>query len=161
GSARLGADGRYIGSTVERSRRLRDVAHAGQTLLSSMTASLIAEALPEGASLVDLGAHRLADLARAERIFELRGDGAPGVSAPLRSLDAVANNLPVQPTSFVGRTDELTAFAPLLAEERLVTLTGSGGCGKTRFALQAAAAHADRWTDGIWWVELGPIGDPA
>ena len=159
GRARLAADGRYTGATVERAERLREVAHPGQTLLSSLTASIVSGAMPEGGRLTDLGPHRLRDLAPPERVFEIRRGDVTGDPMPLRSLDSVPNNLPIQLTSFVGRTDELAAVGLLLAEERLVTLTGPGGCGKTRLALQSVAELADRWPDGVWWVELGPVTD--
>jgi predicted ATPase/DNA-binding CsgD family transcriptional regulator len=159
GAARLGTDGRYAGAAIKRAGRLRDVAYRGQIVLSSKTASAVSDALPEGGRLTDLGPHRLRDLAPPERVFEIRHRDVPGEPRPLRSLDSVPNNLPVQLTSFVGRRDELAAVGLLLAEDRFVTLTGSGGCGKTRLALQSAAEHADRWPDGVWWVELGPVTD--
>jgi predicted ATPase/DNA-binding CsgD family transcriptional regulator len=141
------------------------VAHGGQTLLSSATASVVADALPAGAELVDLGAHRLRDLSRPERVYELRhpdlfGEGDADLP-PLRSLDALTNNLPIQLTSFVGRSEELAAVELLLDGERLVTLTGAGGAGKTRLGLHAAAELADRWPDGVWWVDLSSVTDPA
>ncbi|MGH9194085.1 MAG: helix-turn-helix transcriptional regulator [Acidimicrobiales bacterium] len=159
--ARL-ADGRTYGeAALHRGARLRDVAHAGQTLLSAVTASIVTDALPAGGWLRDLGAHRLRDLSAPERIFELRHAELPDDFPPLRSLDVLANNLPPQLTNFVGRANELAAVERLLGGERMVTLTGSGGCGKTRLAVQAAARVADRWPDGVWWVDLGPVTDPA
>jgi predicted ATPase/DNA-binding CsgD family transcriptional regulator len=150
----------YGGPALHRGARLRDVAHSGQALLSSVTASLVADALPAGAWLVDLGTHRLRDLSRPERIFELRYAELADEFPPLRSLDALTNNLPLQVTSFVGRDRELAIVEELLISDQLVTLTGSGGCGKTRLAVQAAAGLADRWPDGVWWVDLGPVTDP-
>jgi predicted ATPase/DNA-binding CsgD family transcriptional regulator len=148
-------------TTFQRCARLRDIGRGGQTLLSATTAAAVADVLPQGAWLDDLGMHRLADLWRAERVFELRhGDVAHGVGR-LRSLDEVPNNLPTQLTSFVGRRDELAAVARLLDEHRLVTLAGSGGCGKSRLAVQVAAEVAHRWPDGVWWVDLSPITDSA
>jgi predicted ATPase/class 3 adenylate cyclase/DNA-binding CsgD family transcriptional regulator len=161
GEALLRDNRYYGGAAVDRCARLRDVAHGGQTLLSSVTADLVAEALPDGTGLRDLGPHRLRDLSRPERVFELRHADQPAELPPLRSLDGLANNLPIQLTSFVGRGDELAEVELLLSAERLVTLTGSGGCGKTRLAMQAAAELADRWPDGVWWVDLGPVTDPA
>jgi predicted ATPase/DNA-binding CsgD family transcriptional regulator len=149
------------GPALRRGARLRDVAHGGQVLLSSVTASLVADAMPAGTWLVDLGTRRLRDLSRPERIFELRYAELPDEFPPLKSLDALANNLPMQVTSFVGRGRELAVVEALLGSERLVTLTGSGGCGKTRLAVQAAAGVADRWPDGVWWVDLGPVREPA
>jgi predicted ATPase/DNA-binding CsgD family transcriptional regulator len=152
------ADG---GSALRRGACLRDAAHGGQALLSSVTASLVADALPAGAWLADLGTHRLRDLSRPERIFELRDAEFTDEFPPLRSLDGLDNNLPLQVTSFVGRDRELRVVEELLGGERLVTLTGSGGCGKTRLAVQAAAGLADRWPGGVWWVDLAPVTDPA
>src|SRR5262245_57511923 len=159
GAARLETDGRYAGAAVDRAERLRDVAYRGQILLSSKTASVVSDALREHGRLTDLGSHRLRDLAPPERVFEIRRRDVPDDPRPLGSLDSVPNNLPVQLTSFVGRRAELAAVAQLLAENRLVTLTGSGGCGKTRLALHSAAEQAARWPDGVWWVELGPVTD--
>jgi hypothetical protein len=150
----------YGGPALHRGARLCDVAHSGQALLSSVTASLVGDALPAGAWLVDLGTHRLRDLSRPEQIFELRYAELADEFPPLRSLDALANNLPLQVTSFVGRDRELAIVEELLISDQLVTLTGSGGCGKTRLAVQAAAGLADRWPDGVWWVDLGPVTDP-
>lgn len=151
----------YAQSVLQRGARLRDVAHAGQTLLTAVTASIVGDAVPGGAWLRDLGCHRLRDLSAPERIFELRHAELPDDFPPLRSLDELANNLPPQLTSFVGCSQELAAVERLLGTERMVTLTGSGGCGKTRLAVQAAARLADRWPDGVWWVDLGPVTDPA
>jgi len=161
GEAHLRDHRDYTGSTLDRCTRLRDVAHGGQTLLSSATASVLAGVLPPGAELHDLGTHRLRDLSRPEHVYELRHPDLPGDLPPLRSLDVLANNLPIQLTSFVGRGEELAAVELLLDSERHVTLTGTGGAGKTRLALHAAAELADRWPDGVWWVDLGPITDPA
>lgn len=160
GEARLRDDRNYTGAALHRCARLRDIGHGGQTLVSSVTAALVSDALPSGVWLVDLGAHRLRDLSRSEHVFELRRAEQTAQFAPLRSLDVLANNLPAQLTSFVGRSGELAEVKNLLAAGRLVTLTGSGGCGKTRLAVQAAAAMADGWPDGVWWVDLGPVGDP-
>ena len=151
GEARLRGDGEYAGPTLRRCERLRDIANPGQTLLSGLTASLLSTS-----ELRDRGLHRLSDLSHPERVFEL---GAAG--PPLRSLDTSPNNLPIQLTSFVGRGDELAAVRSLLTGERLVTLTGAGGSGKTRLAAQAAADQAGRWRDGVWWVELAAIVEPA
>jgi predicted ATPase/DNA-binding CsgD family transcriptional regulator len=161
GEALLRDERYYTGAALTRGAWLRDIAHEGQTLLSSATASLVAEALPQGALLVDLGTHRLRDLSHPERVVELRADGFGRDFPPLRSLDAVAHNLPTHLTSFVGRADELATVERLARGERLVTLTGMGGAGKTRLAAQAAAELADHWPDGVWWVDLGPVTDPA
>jgi predicted ATPase/class 3 adenylate cyclase/DNA-binding CsgD family transcriptional regulator len=157
-----GLQGRdHQGVAAHRAARVRDVAHGGQTLLSSATAALVADDLPEGAWLVDQGVHRLRDLSRPEHLFELRHRELAHDFPPLRSLDVLPNNLPAQLTSFVGRERELGEVQELLTGQRLVTLAGSGGCGKTRLALQAAAGLADRYPDGVWWVDLGSVTDPA
>ncbi len=156
-----GPDGRdQSGAAMARCDRLRDVAHGGQIVLSAATADLVAEALPEGAWLVELGVHRLRDLSRPEPLFGLSHGDLRQDFPPPRSLDVLPNNLPTQLTSFVGRDDELSAVDSLLREQRLVTLSGAGGCGKTRLAVQAAAGLADRWPDGTWWVDLASVTDP-
>ncbi|WP_232376198.1 helix-turn-helix transcriptional regulator [Amycolatopsis aidingensis] len=148
------------GPGARRCAGLWALANGGQTLLSAAAADAIEPDLPEGTALHDLGSHRLHDLSAPERVFELRAAGGAG-SLPLRSIDRVPNNLPVQLTGFVGRDVELGAVRTRLAGERLLTLTGPGGCGKTRLAARAAAESADRWPDGVWWVELGTLTDPA
>jgi predicted ATPase/DNA-binding CsgD family transcriptional regulator len=161
GDAHVRDDGRYTGPTLRRAQRLRDSANGGQTAVSSLTASLLADALPPGAVLRDRGVHRLRDLSGAERIFELRRADDDRESQPVRSLDVTPHNLPIELTSFVGRRDELAEVHRLLAVERLLTITGPGGCGKTRLAAHAAADQAGRWRDGLWWVELAGVTDPA
>lgn len=151
-------DGRYAGSTIIRTARLRAVAHGGQTVLSRATAELVSDALPEGVALADLGSHRLRDLTRAEQVFQVTHPDLPAAFPPLRSLDRVANNLPAQLTSFIGREAELAQVDRLLAQVRLLTLTGVGGCGKTRLAAHAAASVAESFPAGVWWVELAPLG---
>jgi predicted ATPase/DNA-binding CsgD family transcriptional regulator len=152
--------GRLAGPAVRRCQRLCEIANGGQTLLSTVTASAVAELLPAGSSLRDLGLHRLRDLSPPARVFELQHGDSTADPLPLRSLDTVPNNLPIQLTSFVGRHAELAAVQTLLSGERLVTLTGAGGCGKTRLAAQVAADRAERWPEGVWWVELGAVTDP-
>src|SRR5262245_56223016 len=131
--------GHYFGAPLYRCARLMGTAHGGQVVLSQATYDLVQDALPEGATLRDLGEHRLKDLQRPERVFQLTAPGLTGEFPPLRSLDALPHNLPLQLTSFVGRERELGEVAALLGTARLVTLTGVGGTGKTRLALQAAA----------------------
>lgn len=161
GDAQLRDEGNYFGAAVNRCARLRAIAHGGQLLLSGATAELVADHLPDGAELVNLGVHRLRDLGRAERVFALGHCDLPGGVPPPRSLDQLPNNLPVQVTSFVGRGRELAELTGLLASTRLLTLTGPGGCGKTRLALQLAADTLDRYPGGAWWLELAPLTDPA
>jgi predicted ATPase len=155
-------DGRnYSGLALNRCARMRAIASGGQTLLSAATAAVLADRLPDGATLVDLGVHRLKDLSAPEHIFELRHPDLPDAFPPLRSLDARPNNLPVQLTGFVGRSRELSEVSTLLLGTRLLTLTGAGGSGKTRLALQVAADRLERYPDGVWFVELDRVGDPA
>lgn len=124
---------------ARRCQRVRDIADGGQTLLTALSASMVQDVLPAGSSFRDLGLHRLHDLSPAERVFELRRAQTSDERLPLRSLDVCPNNLPLQLTSFVGRQAELAAVHGLMTVERLVTLTGAGGSGKTRLAAHAAA----------------------
>src|SRR5215472_12665529 len=141
--------------------RLLGLAHGGQTLLSGPACDLAAGCLPDGAWLADLGGHRLPDLARPVRVMQLCHPGL-GVDFPaLRSLDAFAHNLPVQLTSFIGRDAEMTQVRALLQDNRLVTLTGAGGVGKTRLALQVAAEVLTSFPAGVWHVDLAPLTDGA
>jgi predicted ATPase/DNA-binding CsgD family transcriptional regulator len=162
GEAHVRDDGTYTGPALRRCERLAELAGDGQILLSAQAVGAIGDALPAGVSRHDLGVHRLRDLSAPQRVFELRIGTVPDSGATgLRSLDAVPNNLPVQLTTFVGRAEELAAVGKLLTGERLVTITGAGGVGKTRLAAQAAAGAAERWPDGVWWVELAATTDPA
>jgi predicted ATPase/class 3 adenylate cyclase len=154
-------DGDYYGSAVNRCARLRAIAHGGQALVSRATYDLTLDALPPGVALRDLGEQRLSDLARPEQVFQLVGPDVPADFPPLRSLDALPHNLPRQLTSFVGRERELQEVAALLGAHRLVTLTGPGGTGKTRLALQVAADLLDASPDGVFFVPLAPVADPA
>lgn len=160
GEAQMRDEVNYFGRTITRCARLRSSAHGGQVVLSRTAADLVADDLPPGAELVDLGQHRLRDLQRPERIYELCHPELPGSGAfpPLRSLEAFRHNLPVQVTSLVGRDAELGHLEELLAAERLVTLTGTGGCGKTRLAAELGARLVDRFPGGVWWCELAARG---
>jgi len=153
-------DGDYFGPALNRAARLMAAAHGGQVLLSETAAGLARDEMPPGLSLRDLGEHRLKDLTRPEHIFQLAAPGLPADFPPLGVLGA-ANNLPVPLTSFIGRERELAEAQRLLASARLLTLTGPGGTGKTRLALQAAADALDQFPDGAWLVELAPLADPA
>ena len=155
--------GDYFGAPVNRISRLVSAGHGGQILLSSATKELVRDALPEGASLRDLGERRLKDLFRPERVFQLIAPELPTSFPPLKTLDARMNNLPAQPTPLVGRERELGEVRDLLRGEgvRLLTLTGPGGIGKTRLGLQVAADLLDEFEDGVFFVELAPITDPA
>jgi predicted ATPase/DNA-binding CsgD family transcriptional regulator len=150
----------YPGPGLDRCVALGRVAWPGQVLLSQASAVLVAEGLPEGAELADLGWHRLADLRPAEHVWQLYHSALLGAFPPLRSLGAYRHNLPVELTSFVPRDAELAELAALIAEDRLVTLTGSGGCGKTRLALHAAAGRVGAHADGVWLAELASLRDP-
>jgi predicted ATPase/class 3 adenylate cyclase/Tfp pilus assembly protein PilF len=154
-------EGDYYGPAVNQCARLRAVGHGGQTLLSQTTAALAREELPAGVSLRDLGAHRLKDLQRAEPIFQLVHPELPAEFPPLRSLEAFAHNLPVQLTRFIGRERESAEVKRLLSTAYLLTLTGAGGCGKTRLALQVAADLTGEHGNGVWLVELASLSDPA
>jgi predicted ATPase/class 3 adenylate cyclase/DNA-binding CsgD family transcriptional regulator len=151
-------DGRYAGPTIIRAARLRAATHGGQTVVSRATAEVVSNTLPEGTALVDLGTHRLRDITRPEHVFQVTHPDLPGNFPRLRSLDRVANNLPTQLTSFVGRETDLVQVERLLAQVRLLTLTGAGGCGKTRLAAHAAALAIESYPAGVWWVELAPLG---
>ena len=157
--AQRGVDKTYVGPPMNRTARLRDAGHGGQILLSATTAELVADHLPAGAFLADLGTHRLKDLGRPERIFELRGVGVDAPFPPLRTLDTYRHNLPEERTRFFGRVEESAAVAALVGDNRLVTLHGAGGCGKTRLALHAAAGLLERHPDGVFFVDLSTASD--
>ena len=148
-----------VGLDVHRAARVAAVGYGGQVLLSETAAALVRDALPPGASLQDLGMHRLKDLGRPERIFQLQAEGLQAGFAPLRSLGnpALANNLPAQLAAFIGRDRELADVRALVGSSRLVTLTGAGGCGKTRLGLHVAAELLDGSGDGVWLVELAAV----
>ncbi len=154
-------DNDYFGPAVNRVARLESVAHGGQVLLSGATAELVSEALPDGVKLLDLGAHRLRDLGRPEQVLQLAAAFLPADFPPLTSLDNpdLPNNLPGQLSAFIGREQELAAVRSLAAAARLVTLTGSGGSGKTRLALQTAVELLDSALDGVWLAELAAVSD--
>src|SRR5581483_8510548 len=153
-------DGDFFGPPLNRAARLLATAHGGQVVLSLVTAELVREALPPGAEFLDLGEHRLADLSRPERVFQLSHPDLPRAFPALRSLTAARHNLPVASSSFIGREQDLAAVADLLASARLVTLVGIGGVGKTRLALQVAAGSIDHRPDGVFLVDLAPLADP-
>jgi len=154
-------DGDYYGSAVNRCARLRAIAHGGQTLLSQATADLARAGPHDGLGLRDMGEQRLSDLIAPEHVFQLRHPTLQDDFPPLRSLAAAPNNLPLQLTSFVGREADVAEVRALIAAHRLVTLTGTGGTGKTRLALQAAAELLDAYPDGVWFVDLAPLTDAA
>ncbi len=150
-----------IGLDVHRAARVAAVGYGGQVLLSETAATLVRDWIPAGAALRDLGVHRLKDLGRPERIFQLLAPGLQAEFPPLRSLDnpALRNNLPEQLATFIGRDRELAEVRALAGSSRLVTLTGAGGSGKTRLSLQVAAEMIDGTGDGVWLVELAAVTD--
>jgi predicted ATPase/class 3 adenylate cyclase len=149
--------GSYVGLDVHRAARIANAGHGGQVLLSATTRSLVEGSLPSGVTLRDMGEHRLKDLSRPERIWDLLIEGMASDFPALRTLNAVPNNLPMQLTSFLGRQREIAEGRQLLIDGRLLTLTGPGGTGKTRLSLQIAADATDRFPDGIYFVPLGTI----
>jgi predicted ATPase/class 3 adenylate cyclase/DNA-binding CsgD family transcriptional regulator len=161
GEARLRDDDSYCGPPVGRAAGLRDVANGGQTLVSGATRDLVSDWLPEGAWLADLGRHRLRDLSRPERVAQLCHPDLAVEFPPLRSLDTFTHNLPVQLTSFVGREPEMSEVRCLVLDNRIVSLIGAGGAGKSRLALQVAAEMAADFPGGAWQVDLAPVTDPA
>jgi predicted ATPase/class 3 adenylate cyclase/DNA-binding CsgD family transcriptional regulator/Tfp pilus assembly protein PilF len=155
-------DGDYFGPVVNRAARLLAAGHGGQVLASGAVYELLLDRLPSGIGMEDLGEHQLKDLGRAERVFQVTGPGLAEEFGPLRSLDdpALRHNLPAQATSFVGRAAALAELRSLVADgARLVTVTGHGGIGKSRLALQVAAEVLDGAGDGVWLVELAPVAD--
>ncbi len=151
-----------IGLDVHRAARVAAVGYGGQALMSETAAALVRDSLPADAALKDLGVHRLKDLGRPERIFQLQAPGLQAEFPPLRSLGnpALLNNLPAQLSTFIGRDRELSEVRALGESSRMVTLTGAGGCGKTRLSLQVAAEMLDGAGDGVWLVELAAVSDP-
>ena len=149
-----------IGLAINRTARIAAAAHGGQVLISDATRALVADALPDGVTVRDLGSFRLKDLRAPERIAQVVIDGLPADFPPLRTPDVHPNNLPTQLTSFLGREREVREAGALLERVRLLTLTGPGGTGKTRLSLQVAASMADDFPDGIWFVALEPVRDP-
>ncbi|HEV2012951.1 MAG TPA: adenylate/guanylate cyclase domain-containing protein [Candidatus Dormibacteraeota bacterium] len=150
----------YLGLDVHRAARVAGAGHGGQVLVSETTRALVDHALPPGLTLKDLGMHRLKDLARPERLFQLTVEGLPADFPPLKTLEATPNNLPTQLTSFIGRDDQVREATQLLARSRLLTLTGPGGTGKTRLSLEIAANVLDQFPDGVYFVPLSAIHDP-
>ena len=169
GEAELRA-GDYYGITLNRSARLMTSAHGGQVLLSASSAELVRDSLPAEVRLRDLGEHRLKDLSRPERVFQILAPTLQSEFPPLRATDASPNNLPAQLTRFIGREREMEQVQQMLAQARLLTLTGPGGAGKTRLAIEVGAALVqgiDRrrdapaaFPDGVWLAELASISAP-
>ena len=152
----------YLAPGLNRLARLLAAGHGGQVLLSLATQDLARDALPVGVDLRDLGEHPLRDLGRPERVCQLLHPDLPEDFPLLRTLATRPNNLPLQPTPFLGREDQVAQTADLLSRDdvRLLTITGPGGVGKTRLALQAAADLLDTFPDGVWFVDLSALNDP-
>ena len=162
GEIQLRDDANYAGPTINRTARLRDLAHGGQTVLSGVTESLVVDRLPEGVWLADLGSYPLRDLPRLERVVQLCHSDLRNEFPPLRVRSVVvSHNLPGQLTSFVGRQAQMAELRRLVGGNRLVTLTGAGGAGKTRLAVEVAAGLTTEFGDGVWYVDLAPITNPA
>jgi predicted ATPase/class 3 adenylate cyclase len=159
GTAEL-RDGDYYGSVLNRAARLMSVAHGGQVVISRLTEQLVRDSLGADVVLVDLGQHRLRDLAEPMHIFQATHVDLEQDFPPLRSLDVASGNLPAQLSSFVGRGRDLERLRDLVVSRRLLTLTGVGGVGKTRLALQAAIDLQPRFPGGAWLAELARTGDP-
>lgn len=153
-------DGDVYGPTVNRVARLLAAGHGGQVLLSSATGELVRGSLPAGAGIEDLGLHELRDLPEPVRVHQLLHPDLPRSFPPLRAVGRAPHNLPRSRTRFVGRDRDVAAVRERLAEAPIVTLTGIGGTGKTRLALEVAAGALGDFTDGVWLVELAPLHDP-
>jgi len=161
GAAEL-RDGDYFGPVLNRTARLMAAGHGGQILLSLATEELVRDHLPANTALRDMGERRLKDLIRPERVYQIIAPELPADFPPLLTLDARPNNLPAQATPFIGRESEIRAVKEHLssASVRLLTLTGVGGTGKTRLALQAAADMVDDFEDGVFFIPLAALSDP-
>ncbi len=145
----------YFGPPLNRAARVMGAGHGGQILIASSTAELI-----EGVELVDHGSRRLRDLSEALQIYQVCAEGLGSEFPPLKTVDTVPGNIPAPTTSFIGREAQIDELVDLVGEQRLVTLTGVGGVGKTRLSIQVAAELTERFADGVWLVELAPVGDP-
>jgi predicted ATPase/class 3 adenylate cyclase len=161
GITQLTSEQEYTGYAVlALSHRVMSAGHGGQILLSGATRELVRDVLPAESEILDLGERRLKDMVRPEHLYQVTTAGLPSVFPPLKTLDSFPNNLPIQLTNFIGREKEIARVKHLLGDHRLVTLTGSGGTGKTRLSLQVAADMLGHFPQGIWFVELAPLTDP-
>ena len=161
GTVQVNEDNQYSGyTTLALTQRIMSAGHGGQVLLSASTRELVRDILPEDTELVDIGEKRLKDLLRPEHLYQLNHPDLPSRFPPLKTLDSFSNNLPTQLTSFIGREKEIGEVKLQLEEHRLVTLTGSGGTGKTRLSLQVAVELLEEFDHGIWFIELAPLADP-
>ncbi|OBK31027.1 transcriptional regulator [Mycobacterium asiaticum] len=164
GEVQLADSGRYAGPTVQRAARLRDLAHGGQVVVSGTTHDLVVDHLPDDVWLVDLGTHQLRDLPRPERVAQLCHPDLrvefPPLQGPNEPNDGAPHGLPVQLTRFVGRTGQINDVRKFVGDNRLVTLAGVGGVGKTRLAVQIATQSAADFDGGVWFVDLAPVSEP-
>ena len=161
GDVQMRDEGNYAGPTINKTARLRDLAHGGQTVMSSIAEELVEDRLPDGAWLTDLGRHSLRDLPRPVRVAQLCHPDVRNDFPPLRTSNTTAaHHLPAQLTTFVGRHAQMADLRDALADNRLVTLTGAGGAGKTRLAIEVAGELTQRFADGVWYVDLAPITHP-
>lgn len=161
GEVQLRDEGNYVGPSINRTGRLRDLAHGGQTVLSATASDLVADRLPADAWLADLGVHRVRDLRYPEHVMQLCHPDLHNDFPSLRTYDSVGNQrFSVQLTTFVGRAEQMADVRNLLKHDRLVTLTGAGGIGKTRLAVQVATQLTTEFVAGVWFVDLAPISDP-
>lgn len=153
-------EGRYYGQALNRLARLLTTCHGGQVVMSQATELLLVDELPGGAAVWDLGLHRLKDLKRPEHVFQLVDLGQPTEFPPILSMPRPVTNLPARLTAFIGREGELKQLQEMHRQTRLLTLTGPGGAGKTRLALELASQLVGEAADGVWLVELDPLSDP-
>jgi predicted ATPase/class 3 adenylate cyclase/DNA-binding CsgD family transcriptional regulator len=161
GEVQLRGEDNYIGPAINKTARLRNLAHGGQTVLSGATEALVADTLPADVWLTDLGTHELRGVARPERVAQLCHPDLRNEFPPLRVAKVAASQrLPAQLTNFIGRRGEITELQQILVDNRLVTLTGAGGAGKTRLAVEVAADVVAEFPDGVWFVDLAPITTP-
>ena len=161
GTAQLNDDNLYSGyATLATTQRIMSDGHGGQILISGSTRELVRTEPPRDSELIDLGEKRLKDLLHPEHLYQLNGSGLLASFPPLKTLDTYPNNLPVHLTSFIGREKEIAEVKQELGNHRLVTLTGSGGTGKTRLSMQVAAEVVEEFDHGVWFVELAPLADP-
>lgn len=152
-------DGDYYGTVVNRCARLRNVAYGGQILLSQATYGLAKGVRPEGVTLRDLGEYKLKDLRDSEHIYQVIADGLTTEFPPLKTQDTIKTNIPLSLTSFIGRESEVVEVKELISINRLLTISGSGGAGKTRLAIQAASELLALFPDGVWFVDLAPLSN--
>jgi predicted ATPase/class 3 adenylate cyclase len=161
GTVQISGELEYSGyTTLALCQRIMSAGHGGQVLLSSAARELVRDSLPGGSDLLDLGERRLKDMLRPEHLYQLIAPGLQTTFPQLKTLDSFPNNLPAQLTSFIGREKEISDVKREISAHRLVTLTGSGGTGKTRLSLQVATELLDHFPHGIWFVELAPLSDP-